>query len=139
VALPLLAIMAYGVWRGRWGDLDVSVRHERVGFYRILIAVLPLGTLALWMLYPSIRRGLLAGWALVIASMVLNRWVKTSLHVGVAAFCAAVTAHGAAMIAAGAALVLLIAWSRLVLRRHTPVEVACGAALGALAGLAVRL
>lgn len=138
IALPILAVMAYGVWRGRWRDYDVSVRAERVGFFRILMVVLPLGTVALWMLYPGIRRGLLAGWALVIVSTIVNRWLKTSMHVGVAAFCATLVA-GTPWIAIAAALtVALIAWSRLVLKRHTRLEVACGAILGTTAGLAVR-
>ena len=117
---------------------DVSDREQRKGFYRALFVVLPAGSVALWVLQPALRRGIVTSWALILASMAANRFVKSSLHVAFAAFCAAsVPMPPVGAVAAGIAVVA-IAWSRLALRRHTLAEVALGALLGAVAGLSMR-
>jgi len=71
--------------------------------------------------------------------MAANRFVKSSLHVAFAAFCATslVLTPAASIVAAMG--VSSIAWSRLVLKRHTLVEVTLGGLIGAAAGLALRL
>jgi len=136
---PVLALVAIGVRRSAWSDHDVSDREQRRGFYRALFVVLPAGSIALWLLQPTLRSGIVATWGLILASMAANRFVKSSLHVAFAAFCAAsVPLPAAGAVAAGLA-VIAIAWSRLALRRHTLVEVALGAALGTVAGLSLRL
>jgi hypothetical protein len=78
--------------------------------------------------------GLGLGGAMVVAALLLRRWLKLSLHTAFAVFAAALWwPH-----AGGAALVLLLAaavsWSRLALRRHTVAEVAAGLLAGAAAG-----
>ena len=61
------------------------------------------------------------------------------LHVAFAAFCATIVSLAPAASIAAAMGVIAIAWSRLVLKRHTLAEVALGALIGAAAGLALRL
>ena len=135
---PVLVLVVIGVRRAAWSDHDVSDREQRRGFYRALFVVLPAGSIALWFLQPALRRGVATSWALILASMAANRFVKSSLHVAFAAFCAAsVPMPPAGAVAAGIA-VIAIAWSRLALRRHTLAEVALGALLGAVAGLSMR-
>jgi membrane-associated phospholipid phosphatase len=136
--VPVLALVAIGVRRAAWSDHDVSDRSQRRGFYKALLVVLPLGSAALWVLQPALRRGIVASWGLILASMAANRFVKSSLHVAFAAFCAAsVPLPAAGAIAAGAA-VIAIGWSRLALKRHTLLEVALGALIGTSAGLLLR-
>jgi hypothetical protein len=136
--VPVLALVVIGVRRSAWSDHDVSDREQRRGFYRALFIVLPAGSIALWFLQPALRRGVVTSWALILASMAANRFVKSSLHVAFAAFCAAsVTMPPAGAVAAGIG-VIAIAWSRLALRRHTLAEVALGALLGGVAGLSMR-
>jgi membrane-associated phospholipid phosphatase len=139
MVVPVLALVVVGVRRSAWSDHDVSDRRQRSGFYKALFVVLPLGSAALWIRQPDLRRGIVAAWALILASMVANRFVKSSLHVGFAAFCAtSLPLPVAGAVAAGLA-VIAIAWSRLVLKRHTLAEVGLGAALGTAAGLVLRL
>jgi hypothetical protein len=136
--LPVLALVVIGVRRSAYSDHDVSDRRQRSGFYRALFVVLPIGSALLWLAQPALRHGIVGGWALILASMAANRFVKSSLHVGFAAFCAASLALPPFGTAACAFVVALVAWSRLALRRHTLVEVLLGGTLGALAGLGVR-
>jgi hypothetical protein len=101
--------------------------------------VLPIGSAALWLLEPALRPGIVATWALILTSMAANHFVKSSLHVGFAAYCAVLwplTPWTAPLAAAG---VGLVAWSRLVLKRHTGLEAAVGAALGLAAGIGLRM
>jgi len=137
--LPVIALVVRGVRRSAYTDYDVSDRAQRSGFYRALFVVLPIGSAVLWFLEPALRPGILATWALILTSMAANSFVKSSLHVGFAAYCAALlplTAWTAPLAAAG---VVAIAWSRLVLKRHTALEVAVGAALGVAAGVGLRV
>ena len=135
----MLALVVIGVRRSAWSDHDVSDREQRSGFYRALFVVLPAGSIALWFAQPALRKGIVASWGLVFASMLANRFVKSSLHVGFAAFCATSVVITPAASVAAAMGVLAIAWSRLALKRHTLAEVALGALIGAVAGLALRL
>ena len=80
----MLALVVIGVRRSAWSDYDVSDRGQRSGFYRALFVVLPAGSIALWFLQPALRAGVVSSWALVLASMQANRFVKSSLHVAFA-------------------------------------------------------
>jgi membrane-associated phospholipid phosphatase len=135
---PVLALIAMRVRSGVWSDYDVSLPGHRAPFYRQALVALSLGSLLVGWRMPELRRGLVAGWGLLIASMAANRYLKSSLHVAFAAFCAVMLADrviaGVALLAA----VALLAWSRVTLGRHRPVEVLSGALLGALAGAALR-
>jgi membrane-associated phospholipid phosphatase len=131
LVLPVLGLLAARVRAGAWTDYDVSDHEQRRGFYWALLAVLPLGSLLAWRLRPELGRGLLAGWALLLASMLANRFLKSSLHVAFAAFCGGMIARTPTTAVPCLALVAGVAWSRVVLRRHTVAEVLFGAALGA--------
>jgi hypothetical protein len=136
--VPVIVLVVRGVRRSAYTDYDVSDRGQRSGFYRALFVVLPVGSAALWLMEPALRAGIAATWALILASMAANRLVKSSLHVGFAAYCAVLWPLGPWTAPLAAAAVGAVAWSRLVLRRHTPLEVAVGAALGVAAGLGLR-
>lgn len=136
--LPLLALIVWQVRAGGWSDHDVSDRGHRKGLYRGALLVLPLGTmLAAWQL-PQLRAELLAGWLLLLVSMLADRWLKTSLHLAFGSFAALLAASDLARAAGCGAALLLLAWSRLTLRRHTLAEVATGAGLGAVVGGLLR-
>jgi membrane-associated phospholipid phosphatase len=137
--LPVIALVVRGVRRSAYTDYDVSDRGQRKGFYRALFVVLPAGSAALWLLAPALRPGIVATWALILASMAANGVVKSSLHVGFAAYCAVLLPLTPWTAPLAGAAVAAIAWSRLALRRHTAREVACGAALGAAAGFGLRM
>ena len=136
---PVLVLLIVGVRRAAWSDHDVSDREQRKGFYRAVVIALTVGSGLLWVTQPALRKGIVAVWALILTSMLANRFVKSSLHVGFAALCAASVPLPPLGAVAACLAVIAIAWSRLVLRRHTLVEVAMGALIGTACGLAVRL
>jgi membrane-associated phospholipid phosphatase len=101
-----------------------------------LAAILVLVSGALWL--TGRPWGLVAGVAspalLVGVAHATRRWLKLSLHVAFATFCTAFLwpRPGATLILL--TLAAVIAWSRLVLRRHTGLEVAAGGAAGLAVG-----
>jgi membrane-associated phospholipid phosphatase len=135
---PVLALIAMRVRSGVWSDYDVSIPGHRAPFYRQALVALSLGSSIIGWFMPELRRGLVAGWALLIASMAANRYLKSSLHVAFASFCAVMLSDRLVTATACLAAVLVLAWSRVTLGRHRPAEVLSGALLGAFAGAALR-
>lgn len=153
-ALPLLVFLIGGslvptaaytlrqVRRGRWSDWDVSRRTER---HRLYAVALPLLVLLLVTLVATRQPGFVvrataAAVGLVAVGSLLNLRLKVSLHCAFAAFAAGLVLPAAP--GAGLALVALaplVAWSRLVLGRHSLGEAAAGLVLGALAAVAVAV
>jgi hypothetical protein len=138
--IPLAILMAVQVRMGRWTNADASERHERPA----LLAVGGFGLLALaaWLAGSEpaspLLRGLAGPIALLASSAALNRWLKVSLHVGFATLSSLTLVRlglptGWALVAA----VPILVWSRLVLRRHTPIELAAGVVLGGSASLLI--
>lgn len=120
----------------RWSHVDASVPRERRQL-NLVLCMLLFGAAGLlwWSGQPRLLPlGLGLGGAMVVAALLLRRWLKLSLHTAFAVFAAALWWPNAG----GAAIVLLLAaavsWSRLALRRHTGAEVAAGMLAGAAAG-----
>ncbi|HET8798351.1 MAG TPA: hypothetical protein VFO89_11725 [Thermoanaerobaculia bacterium] len=135
--LPLVLLISRNVRRGRWSDFDVSRRDQRLGLYRAGIPLLLLAAALLLLAgaSPRMLRALLAA-ALLLASGALgHRFLKISMHMMFAAFCAVILVRfHPATAAAVVAFLLLVGWSRLHLGRHTRTEVAVGTLLGVAAG-----
>ena len=122
------------VQRRRRGDRDwyVTVREQRFGLYGLglaclaaLIAVARFGG-APRLLLPC----LVAALAATAIGAALNRVTKVSVHVGTATGCAMLLAHLAPTATLPlTAAVALVAWARLKLSHHTPVQVLLGAAV----------
>jgi membrane-associated phospholipid phosphatase len=140
--VPLLALMVRQVRAGAWKNADASNLSERP----ILYTVGGLGSIALlvYLLVAQPQSHLLrgaAGFVMMFAvCAAVTRWIKVSLHVAFAALAATTLL----LIGSPAGWVLLpivpaLAWSRLALQRHRPVEVAVGAVIGVLAGVAIVL
>ena len=139
--VPLAVLMWRQVRKGRWDNADASNRSERPILYVVgagAVAAL-LAFLLLVRSQSSMVRGVVATLGMMAVCAVATRWVKVSLHMAFAALAA--TALVVARSPVGYALMLAlpaIAWSRLVLQRHTPVEVALGTLIGAGAGAAIH-
>jgi membrane-associated phospholipid phosphatase len=137
---PVAALVSFQVARGRWTDLDVSVREQRYLLYPIALicAALMIGVFALMRApIPAMVTAL----TLTLANTVngfINFAYKVSGHATTAAACAALlwlyTPGWGVPFAIAAALV---GWSRVELGRHTSGQVLLGWAVGAVSGLAI--
>lgn len=129
-------LLLLGKWRGIFSDFDVSKREERPKLYLIalLLALMYLGsTLFFKGISSAISLMTFGVCVAVIAFAIVNYRLKASGHVGVAsAFVLTVSfLYGEGVFFAIFWIVPLVAWSRLVLKRHTLREVVGGGALGA--------
>ena len=134
----------YSLWqvrRGRWAHVDASHPAERRQLNLLLAGVLCGAAALLWALgQPSaVVAGPLLAALLVLLTHALRRWLKVSLHVAFALFAAALVWPNLPGTLAISALAVGVAWSRLVLGRHTLPEVLTGALLGVAFGAALRV
>jgi len=134
----------YSLWqvrRGRWAHVDASHPAERRQLNLLLAGVLCGAAALLWALgQPSaVVAGPLLAALLVLLTHALRRWLKVSLHVAFALFAAALVWPNLPGTLAISALAVGVAWSRLVLHRHTLPEVLTGALLGVAFGAALRV
>ena len=138
--VPLAVLMWRQVRRGRWENVDASNRAERPILYVVGGAGL-VALLVYVLVIPQqsfMVRGVVATLGMIALSAGATRWIKVSLHMAFAALAATVLALlrspiGYALLFALPAL----GWSRLILQRHTPLEVALGTIIGAGAGAAL--
>jgi hypothetical protein len=136
--LPMALLIFRGARSGRWSDVDVSIRAERVRFYARAIPISALGVLALWLLRaPAFAlRGAVVTLSLLVVAALVNFRIKLSLHALFAFYSAIILFVVQPVVGAIAfALALLIFWSRLYLGRHDLPEMVIGASLGLLGGL----
>jgi membrane-associated phospholipid phosphatase len=135
-------VMGYSHWqvrRNRWRHVDASGRGERRTLNRFLLVLFAVAATAVWAWSPQreLALGLALSALLVAVAMVSARWCKLSLHVAFAMYAAVLLLQLSWLAcAAGFGFALAVAWSRLVLDRHAPRDLAAGAIAGALAGLA---
>jgi membrane-associated phospholipid phosphatase len=138
IAAVVLAFSFLQVHRGQWQHVDASARAERRSLNLFLAIVLFLGAaVAFFQLAErGLSLGLLLSGLLIAAVMLVAPWFKLSLHASFAAFAVLllwplrlwyVALMGVAAVAIG--------WSRVVLARHTVVEVLGGSLLGGLFGV----
>src|SRR5690606_32754183 len=120
--------------------IDASERHERAQLNRFASWLL-LGIAAILAVLGS-HRGIVAAIGLsgliVLAGHLLRGWLRASLHVAFAMFAACIAWPHAAAFATLVVATGVVAWSRLVLRRHALGEVGAGAGWGAVCGRAFR-
>jgi membrane-associated phospholipid phosphatase len=139
--VPLAVLMWRQVRRGKWKNADASNRADRPMLYIVggiaLIALLAY----LLLLRPQsfMVRGVVATFGMMAVCAGATRWIKVSLHMAFATLTAAALALARSPIGYVLLLALpAIAWSRLTLRRHTPLEVTLGATIGGGAAIAMH-
>lgn len=139
VAAAVFAYTLIQARSGRWADMDASRQSERVELNVFLVLALCVSTAAAWALDAASKLilGLALAAAIVVAALLLRTLFKLSLHVAFAIYAVFVVWPNSTAAAAFAVLACAVAWSRLVLRRHTRIEVVAGGIAGAAAGLAL--
>jgi membrane-associated phospholipid phosphatase len=129
---PMIYI-AIGVGLGKFTDVDVSVRSQRVGPFIFGISSSLIGFFILQVMHApyNLATVLLATVIAGLIFMVITFWWKISMH---ATFLAVL--YGKIVLPAFL-LVALVGWSRVVLKRHTAMQVTIGAILSAVITLAI--
>lgn len=136
---PLLYIIM-GVRLGKLSDIDVSRRSQRAGPFIFGIASVMVGWLVLTL--TNGPRNLQTVMIITVFSgivmMVITFWWKISMHAsslgGVATMLTVL--YGAVMLPLFVLLVL-VSWSRVVLRRHTVTQVIAGSFAGIVLSLVI--
>ena len=138
IVIPMFVLTAIQVRRGTWTNFDVSVRTQRRGLYwpALVLTCAAAGALYATGRNPGLLRGFIVAAFMIVAAMIINRFLKISLHMTFAAFSAVLIGwtyprFTPVILAA----LLLLGWSRLQLRRHSWPEVIAGTVLGSAAGL----
>lgn len=118
---------------GKLSDVDVSKRSERVGPFIFGLISICLGWFVLVLAHgPSTLITILIITAVSgLLMMLTTLWWKISIHASSLAGAATILTvlYGAVMLPTFALLVL-VSWSRVVLRRHTVAQVVAGSLLG---------
>lgn len=130
---PMLYIVV-GVSLGKFSDIDVSIRSQRLGPFLFGITSSLIGFFILqFNNAPKILETVLLTASIIgFILMIITFWWKISMHAssisGTVTFLAFL--YGKFVLPAFL-LVLLVGWSRVVLRRHTAAQVTAGAILTA--------
>jgi hypothetical protein len=133
----------YSLWQvrvGRWRHIDASQPRERHQLNLFLAALLCGAAALLWALGQprAVALGPLLAAGVVGLTHLLRRRLKVSLHVAFALFALTLVWPHPVLTPAVALLTAGVAWSRVVLGRHTPAEVWLGLLFGASGGAAFR-
>lgn len=126
---------------GRWRHIDASVPRERLQLHSVLLMLFLGVTAMLWISGQPLRMvlGHASGGLLVFVAWLFRGRLKVSLHASFAVFAGALLWPDIASTSVVLLLALAVAWSRLVLRRHTRQEVLFGLLSGGITGLAFNL
>jgi len=141
IGIVVLGFSWSQVRTGRWSHVDASARTERTSLNVFLGVMCFLGAVLIWFLTrrPYLPLGLVLSGALIVIALLIAKWVKVSLHVAFAAFATALLWPNNFAVVVGVLVTAAVVWSRLILGRHVPADVAAGLLLGAAAGSAYHV
>jgi membrane-associated phospholipid phosphatase len=125
---PMLYIII-GVRLGKFSDVDVSRRKERTGPFLFSLASVVAGLITLVLINaPKNLQTLLILTAVsCIVMLFITLWWKISIHASsMAGTVTFLTALYGVIVLPAFLLVILVSWSRVVLRRHTVAQVVAG-------------
>ena len=138
----VVAFVVYGVKRGIFTDLDVSKREQRPLLFTVTVILALLYTLGLYVFHgPFILLitifGILTG---VFISSAVNTKIKASMHVAtISAVTSALGIGYSGKYWLLLAIIPVIGWARVQIKRHTVSETIVGAALGCLLSVSMFL
>ncbi|GAB4015947.1 phosphatase PAP2 family protein [Spirosoma koreense] len=137
VVIPISWYNYQQVKRGQYTDFDVSDQRQRAQFYPVLIGSIALMTVLLFATHQPrpISYGTACGLLLVVSSYGVNKYLKVSLHTSLSFFLTwAIYSINQPLGLVMGGFSILIGVSRLVLGRHTLLEILVGALIGLIAG-----
>lgn len=138
--LPLILRLYLKSRNGSYTNFDVSDRKQRKSVFTFIVPILSVVTVVMYLTGQSTHlcQSLLVGLILVISSQVVNLYIKSSMHVAFhlyLSFLVMTLNPGIGIIAL--LITFPIAWSRIVLGRHTLKESLVGGVIGGMAGLSM--
>lgn len=142
IQIPVLINLTRKLKKGKIESYDVSNRNERKKFYFLVLPLLILVNLILFSTNQSkdLIYSFLFATILLLIMQAMNYFIKSSLHVAVNVYLGFLLFDLNPI--SGILwwiFVLIIAWSRLELKKHTTQEVVCGFMIGALCGTVLVL
>jgi membrane-associated phospholipid phosphatase len=137
-AIPLATSLAM-VGLGKATDKYIRHRTQRHLFYAISLGSMLIGTALIFIIDASFQARWMLGFAVgtLAIVMVINRWLKISIHALMAALCVVIFTAGLPqgwILALSVAIWAGVSWSRIFLSRHSFIEVLAGSALGSIVG-----
>lgn len=138
VILPIAINNYWQASKGMITNFDVSDRKQRSSLYPYLLLLMAVITGVLYYFkYPeSITIGVSCFLLMILFMSVLNFKLKASLHAASSFFiCMLILKVSPTVGVCALVFSLVVAWSRLVLKRHTLPEIIAGSASGILFGL----
>lgn len=142
IVLCVMVFSMVQVRRGNWSHIDASEQSERNQLNLILMLIFfGVGIGGVLFGQPKFFSfGLMIVGVMIAAKWLMQRWLKISLHTSFAMLATFAFWPSLPFIVGGIAITALIGWSRLILQRHTLMEVILGLLIGAITGMAlVRL
>jgi len=129
ICIGPMAYIVIGVRLGKFSDVDVSRRSERLGPFLFGLGSVLLGLFVLQVTHgpKSLFTLLLVILVSGVLMMIVTLWWKISIHASSLAGAATIlTALYGAIFLPTFLLIVLVSWSRVVLRRHTVAQVLVG-------------
>jgi len=137
IFIPVIGWMYIKTKNGSYTNFDVSDRKQRNSLFVFAIPLLIIVTIVLYLTHQSSDTclTLLFATILVIISQLVNFYIKSSLHVSFTLYLAFISFTLYPLLGFGfIILAILIGWSRIVLKRHTLIEVIVGSIIGSAIG-----
>lgn len=124
-----------GVLRGVFSDFDVSKKEERYRLYSILLFLALLYLIATIMFKGILFPLTIAVFGIIVGIVVfdiVNHFIKASVHMAVSsAFVLSMgILYGIKAFLLFFLIIPLVAWSRIKIKKHTPLEIVVGSFLG---------
>jgi hypothetical protein len=142
VVAGMLVPLGLFIWNryslGHWETVDASAPANRPALYTAaFLLLIPIGTYFIFRERGTEMVRGFASVAILIGILAgLNRWIKLSVHLTIGTFAAVIIIR--LTLPFGLALLFFLpflGWSRLMLSRHSPAEVAGGFVLGLVAAI----
>lgn len=138
VFVPLTLKMYLGFKSGAYSNFDVSNKSQRQSWYVFAILVLLIVVIVLFLTGQArqLKFSVLFSLILLVVSKIVNYGIKSSLHVSFNVFLSFLIlpmSLPAGIFFLG--FTVLVAWARLVQKRHTMKEIIAGAMIGLVIGI----
>ncbi len=137
IFIPMFFKMFRGAKSGKYTNFDISDQKQRKSFYPfVLILMLSVICILYFTHQPDyIVKSMFFGFLLILVNYLLNFFLKVSLHVSLTIFLGFLIFPIQPILGILTFLFsLLMAWSRLELKRHTQIEIVFGILIGTLIG-----